>query len=611
MKVTFFFKIFNNIKSEHESKDLAKIELNSLFGEVEVITNFMDFMSQSPLKFFMTKKFRIQDIISFELPYGRIQGYYAERNDIFDITNLIKRLAYIREIFLIMETKSDPETILQEIFKEGIVGKNVQFFIKNDYILFRFITNQYFLEKSEYISKLSRSEAEIDSNVDILFSHLFENIYRIPSSSTLAVGKQLEDWFAIREEPSLYLNHYMHAYKGKFHPKMTRALINYVFNRNKGAILDNFAGSGTALVEANYLGLDAFGIEINPLSVLMTNVKCNSVKIPISKLRKEIAIFVNKLEKVINHFEKLKQGQQLLIDIPIDIKKINETKNNYKEILAKRNFSNISDDLINAVILAKEVLKTVTDKAIHDFLLLSISGTISDSLRRRKANFLEILNSRLNNLYLRLYLYQKLNSVLKIRNCKAKCFVGDTREMHVIKSNSVDGIVNSPPYSTAIDYIGNDYPQLVLLDMVDSFSKLEAEMMGNPRVNFDRKTIQKMIDGELENPLVNSSIAMKYVKLLVENGRPDVGHRTFKFFLDMFYTLKEMHRVLKNRGKAAIVIGNNHYKINEHYQEIPNDDVLLEMAKEIGFKKDLVIKRDLHKTQVGNIRRETVLFIQK
>ena len=183
--------------------------------------------------------------------------------------------------------------------------------------------------------------------------------------------------------------------------------------------------------------------------------------------------------------------------------------------------------------------------------------------------------------------------------------------MTVIKSNSVDGIVNSPPYSTAIDYIGNDYPQLVLLGLVDSFEELEADMMGNPRVNFDRKEIQKMIDGDTENPIEGSEIAMKFVKLLLDNDRADVAHRTFKFFSDMFFTLKEMHRVLKKGAKSAIVIGNNHYKINEHYKEIPNDEVLLEMAKDIGFKEDLLIKRDLHKTQVGNIRRETILFLQK
>jgi hypothetical protein len=40
----------------------------------------------------------------------------------------------------------------------------------------------------------------------------FEGLYRIPASSTMAVGKRLEDYFAIREEQSLYLTHVWHPY---------------------------------------------------------------------------------------------------------------------------------------------------------------------------------------------------------------------------------------------------------------------------------------------------------------------------------------------------------------------------------------------------------------
>lgn len=49
----------------------------------------------------------------------------------------------------------------------------------------------------------------------------------------------------------------MCPYKGKFHPKMVRALLNYIFPEEKGTVLDNFAGSGTLLVEAGYLGLNS------------------------------------------------------------------------------------------------------------------------------------------------------------------------------------------------------------------------------------------------------------------------------------------------------------------------------------------------------------------
>ena len=58
---------------------------------------------------------------------------------------------------------------------------------------------------------------------------------------------------------------------------MARALINYVYPEDKGVVMDNFAGSGTLLVEATLMGLGSLGVELNPLSVLMSQIKCDSL----------------------------------------------------------------------------------------------------------------------------------------------------------------------------------------------------------------------------------------------------------------------------------------------------------------------------------------------
>jgi len=612
MKAYFYFKIFNSIKSEHEAKDFAKLELLSLFGKVKPIRNFFDKILEEPLNSFASEPIRIQDIITTELPYGEIQGYYGTKDDIVDVTKLVRRLAYTREIFLIVENnKEKPKNLLEKIFPSGTIGKNTQFFEKGDKILFRFITNQYFLEKSEYISKLSRNEYEISRNVKILFSHLIKNNYRIPASSTLTIGKRLEDYFAIREETSLYLNHYMHPYKGKFHPKMVRALLNYIYSEDRGIILDNFAGCGTLLVEANYVGLDSVGVEINPLSVLMSDVKCHSIKIPIDKLKTTIDEYIKMVLSEITYFTKEKSGQTLLIKNNLNKEKIiKETKQALKEIEKMNGFKS-KEFIIQKIIIARELLKSFRNTDIRNFLLLSLSGAISDIARRTKNDFEKVLESRLNDLYLRIFLFHELNKTLKISLGDSKIYCADTRHMDVIKSNSVDGIVNSPPYSTALDYIKNDYPQLVLLKLVDSMEKLEKNMMGNPRINYDKKELLDLSKNEEENPLIFSPLAQKYVSLLLNNGRQNAGLRVYKFFIDMLYTLKEMYRVMKKGSKCAIIIGNNHFMIHDKYVEIPNDKVILEITKKVGFKEDVVIKRELQKTSVGNIRRESIIILEK
>ena len=57
----------------------------------------------------------------------------------------------------------------------------------------------------------------------------------------------------------------MHPYPAKFIPQNARHLLE-LFPPDEGtAVLDPFCGSGTSLVEAVRLGLDAIGIDLNPL----------------------------------------------------------------------------------------------------------------------------------------------------------------------------------------------------------------------------------------------------------------------------------------------------------------------------------------------------------
>jgi len=602
----WYFKLFNSLKDESEV-DLAELELMGLFGKVSRANNFVDVLQD--FKDFMNDGIRIQDFLAYELPYGKCHGFFATTFEIKDVSILVKRLAYTREIFVAMEKSQDPINMLKQIFPEGEINKNVQYFESKNNLLFRFITHQYFLEKSEYISKLSRNEVEIDSNVDVLFSFLTQNLYRIPATQTMRVGKRLEDYFAIREEPSLYLTHYMHPYKGKFHPKMVRALLNYVYPKENGKVMDNFAGSGTLLVEATWMELDSVGVEINPLSALMSNVKCQSLKINPLILKKTIENFIKKLEIALAGYDKISKGMSLLVTPTYEPRVIQNKKDNMPGKIMKMFRNSI---FIDQVLIAYELIKSFKfeDDVIKNFMLLGLSGAISDLVRRRKVEFMEVFKERLEDLYLRIYLFAKLNSVLKINLGSSETYVSDTRNMDFLEDESIDGIVNSPPYSTALDYIKNDYPQLVLLDMVD-IQSLEKAMIGNPKskvYSYDLYYEIKNCDYEYERL---PDEAKKIINALWEFGRNKESLRTYKFFKDMYLALKEMHRVMKKNAKCAIIIGNNHYKVNNEYLEIKNDEILKEISCSIGFQEDRTIQRDIEKTRSGMIRYESILILQK
>jgi len=80
------------------------------------------------------------------------------------------------------------------------------------------------------------------------------------------------DWDFASAPPSSDV-HVIHPYPAKFIPQIPRHLIE-LFPPDEGtAVLDPFCGSGTSLVEAVRLGLDAIGIDLNPLACLIARVK--------------------------------------------------------------------------------------------------------------------------------------------------------------------------------------------------------------------------------------------------------------------------------------------------------------------------------------------------
>lgn len=75
-----------------------------------------------------------------------------------------------------------------------------------------------------------------------------------------------------------YLTHDYFRYYGKFPSKIGKMILEdlcskKVIDKDTDFIIDNYAGSGTSLVEAKLAGIDSVGFDINPFAVLASRVK--------------------------------------------------------------------------------------------------------------------------------------------------------------------------------------------------------------------------------------------------------------------------------------------------------------------------------------------------
>lgn len=320
-----------------------------------------------------------------------------------------------------------------------------------------------------------------------------------------------------------YLTHWIYPYKGKFHPQMIRALINIIKLEPGDTVLDPFIGSGTTAVEAQLLGINCIGIDISPLCVFQSRVKVDS-------------IFV--------------------------LDKIKSLESEAIEAFSRSLQSNMSSNF-SSIHGYDSFLEAIGDERVRSFYLIAKLIAVSDAARRRRKIYDSFVKN-LRQMIKSVELYRNVVEELKLKLGSVKIEKADCRNLP-LDDESVDGIVTSPPYSIALDYVKNDAHAL--------------EALG-----YDLEKIRKNFIGV--------------------RGRGSERIRLYNE--DMKKSLKEMHRVLKPGKYCVVVVGNATYR----GKEIKTVEFLIKYCEKIGFK----LVKNIDKIIYGLynvIQKENILIFEK
>ena len=300
-----------------------------------------------------------------------------------------------------------------------------------------------------------------------------------------------------------FLTHWIYPYKGKFHPQMIRALMNVIKIKEGETLLDPFVGSGTAVLEAQILGVNGIGIDISPLCVLISRVKTESV------------------------------------DVIDEIKK-------YKDYY-----------------LFKKNSKEPSDERIKNFYKVAEMMAHSDQSRRGR-NF---DSSFVNDALKMIASVEDYGNAIKKHNLKigkTKILKDDIRKIP-LKDESVDGIITSPPYSIALNYVANDAHSLKALGY--DLDKIKEDFIG--------------VRG--------------------------TGLNKFELYdKDMEKAYSEMYRVLKKDKYCVVIIGN----VTFQGQEINTTQNVIDYCEKIGFKTIKKMEKIIYGLY-NVMQKEYILIFQK
>lgn len=371
--------------------------------------------------------------------------------------------------------------------------------------------------------------------------------------------------------------HGFHKYPAKFIPHIPKWAITKYLNGNKDKnILDPFCGSGTTLVEGVLAGYNTIGVDIDPLSAMISKVKTTRLD------EKELK---NISEWLVKELNTKKKGI---------FKPDCETIEHWftKDAISKLS---IIRTLINQIPEKFGDNKKIKD--IQDLLLICFSSIIrkvsnaDDESQKTYVSHTKIKEPKeVNSLFLSqldLFVDRAIKfAVTTSSKTKSKIIVSSSADSLEKKLNGkkIDLAVTSPPYIKAIDYI---YNQMVELFWIGDLFQMQTQTKQNEKKThyIGNKQISKVEFKNYTpyNTIISIEKLDEKLKEVYDTDKKN-GHKhsyvAFKYFAEMEKHFLEMSKCLTSGTHYVLVIGDSN--VSDVFFDTAS--FLIEIAERNGFR---------------------------
>lgn len=392
-----------------------------------------------------------------------------------------------------------------------------------------------------------------------------------------------------RKDPK-YVTHGIHAYKGKFYPQLAKGLLNLT-GLNPGArILDPFCGSGTTLLESYLNGYQAYGCDMNPLAAKIARAKSGVLGLNPDIVREVVATVLDLVSKA------PPRAPNMLDQIPDDCRDemlrwfptTVAYKVNWLLGLIRRASAGLMLDFLEVIL--SSIIRDISQQDPGDLRIRYRAPLISD------ADVYELFNARLREQFDRIERFWRIRSNAPHAFLPVSVVEADNRERSTLDSlnlgmSSIDAIITSPPYGTALPYIDTDRLSLLAIMGLSSSQRrpVEEALIGSREISTKNRRQFEHVNERACLPKKTKSFLTRLTKDITADL--DAGFRKrngpallTRYFLDMQKTLVNCAHVLKSNGDIMMVMGDNQTTVNGKKILVPCTDLVAEIASDVGLE---------------------------
>jgi len=360
-----------------------------------------------------------------------------------------------------------------------------------------------------------------------------------------------------------YYTHGIYKYPAMMVAPIVKRLMEEYSTPKQSVILDPFCGSGSVLVESILHDCESYGIDINPLALLLAKVKTTPI------------------------------DPELLVE---EYKKFVEFKNRNIQNNELPNFFNIEfwfkPNVIKKLSIIKKWIAEIDNEDVRNFFKITFAETVRKTSNTKNGEFklvrlpekqLATHNPDAYMIFERVFTHNVRKMELFLRVCssnpkKPHILYEDSRTKTSVPSKAIDLIITSPPYGDSKTTVA--YGQ---------FSRLSLQWLGFDKI---ATYIDKIsLGGEIlkNNELKLESPSLEAIINQIAKIDEKRAREVLTFYVDLDKCFKEIDRVTHKGSIACFVVGNRTVKgVNIH-----TDDIILELLLHYSFAHEKTIVRKI------------------